>query len=227
MLYNIVKVTEPKAQVTLWVSNRKDQEGGYGQKILHDSDSLSLLTHAHNTRFQSDPSRSRHQDRMTYLRNVLQTYLLRGNGDRLGGQQDLDAGMPEGRERRRKGGWMDVFYSAVHSKESLVRPWEVGCGDTVTTGGCVESHQAKVACLSCPHLPRTGLPQYPRRAQSLAESSPRNAWPQHKLADEFAQLTIWSPHSVMLPAIGNLKSSFSWHTRTISDETYHFKHILG
>lgn len=53
----------------------------------------------------------------------------------------------------REGGWMDVFYSVIHSKESLVRPWEVEFRATVTTGGCVESHQAKVACQSCPTSP--------------------------------------------------------------------------
>lgn len=77
---------------------------------------------------------------------------------------------------------MDMSYSAVHSKESLARPWEVGAWGG---GGA----QTKVACQRVPHLPGVGLPWSPRYAQSLADSSLWEAWPQHKLGDEFQSLT--------------------------------------
>lgn len=95
----------------------------------------------------------------------------------LGGQQDLEAGLSEWRERREREGkecGMDVSYPAVHSKESLARPWETGVRGMGGQVG-ISLSQSCLAEESC--LPGTGLPWYPSCAQSWLESSPWEVWP--------------------------------------------------
>lgn len=52
------------------------------------------------------------------------------------------------------------------------------------TGGGREGLQVKVTCRRSPTSARMGLPSNPRRAQPLAESCLREAWPQHRVGDE-------------------------------------------
>ena len=253
MFYNTVKVSEasefckPMGVGQRWPARWVCLDTG-----IFLTPSICPPPHTQHRHFWSALSRSRHQDRMTQLRTLLETHLWE-NGE--GSQTLMQVCLSGERGDGRKGGGAGCCsYSAVTSKRSLAGPWEVGLGENrkglkpmspvrgvphllgirakslhcypilcdpihcSPPGSSVHGIlQARIlGGLLCPSpgdLPHPeieraslmspalagrffttsamweGLPWYPKRVQSLGESSPWEAWPRPRLGDDLQSST--------------------------------------
>ena len=157
---------------------------------------------------------------MTYWRNLLGTYLYEKLGrDWVDSKTSMQVCPPGGRGERRKGGGGHVLLcSTFWGKFGKA----IGGGSWEGDGTAHKKFLIpKLSVRGAPHVPGTGLPPYPRCAHSAEGMASAQTW------WWTSELSIWSPQAMTPPVTGSLRSSRSWPTHPISNDTHHSKNILG